>query len=175
MLLVYANEILAVDGTNYIYSGFDGDIHLNASAGDVVLQGIVSTELLSHWQLSNGLPYASGELITQEGLHSQVYTWPAGGNAPTNLSAVIGDTMGQDDTLISAHDGWVHWISALGPSESIDLATQQVTKIPNAQSGTLFDDDGNFYLASGELQLYFSEQSAPGIAPQLFHTDCSTC
>ena len=159
--------LLAVDPTSFL-STYYGNLHLQTggTVSTLTYQPSALTGSNKDWVIYNGNVFADGE--SSPPLTVNVYEWsPA--NVITDLSTVTNlQNASQTETLVGVHDGWalfaVTTYEGAGQGDITayqfyNLTSGQVLQIPVPAGATSVDGDGSFYLAQGQLVLYYSAQT----------------
>jgi hypothetical protein len=153
------SQLLAVDPTTFAYATAAGGYYMQTGTQSVALQGISSSFEPNTWVVSNGKAYAVGNARDRPGTNTSIYEWNGSG-AITNLS-ILENSPGVEDQLNAVHNGWVLWTANTGQLvfELYDPTSGSKFSIP-APTGTSTVIQGDFYLGSSGLVLYFAAQAA---------------
>jgi Putative Ig domain len=161
-------SLLAVDPTSFL-STYYGNFHLQTgtTVSTLTYQPYAVTGNNKDWAIYNGNVFADGESTPPSAIYGyqNVYEWsPA--DVITDLSTVTNlQNATQTETLVGVHDGWALFAVSSQPTpgapsittyEFYNLTSGQVLQIPVPAGATSAYGDGSFYLAQGQLVLYYT-------------------
>jgi hypothetical protein len=165
-------SLLAVDTTSFLSTDYQNFLlHTGTTLSTLSYQPNAITGSNGDWAIYNGNVFADGGASTPPSTTAtslNVYEWtPA--NVITDLSTLTNlQNATQGETLVGVHDGWalfaVQTTTTVGQPATTtyvfyNLISAQVLQIPVPSGATSADGDGSFYLAQGQLVLYYSAQT----------------
>jgi hypothetical protein len=160
--------LLAAEGATLLYQPLTGGPHLLSGTTDTILAPVPSTpNAPSRWILANGHVFADNQ--------SNVYMWAADGSV-TNLSMLSGEGTQGPGGLISVQWPWALWAGAPPTAAFVfyNVATAQELSIALPSGSIGINPPASFYLAQGQLSLYYSAATQGGAAYNIFTWSQST-